>query len=258
MEVRVERDGAVAVVTIDNPPMNVLGAPVVGGLLQAFAQLERETGVRAVVLCGAGTRAFVAGADIREFPALLARSGAAADFAANLHALMDTVDRFGRPVIAALHGHVLGGGMELALACDLRVADETVHLGLPEVKLGILPGAGGTQRLPRLIGAARAKWMMFTGEPIPATTAEQWGLVDTVTPPGKAVETAVALATTIAERSAQAVARIKRAVNAGLDLELSQGLALEMELFDDVFLTEDSREGIEAFLQKRPPRMNDR
>ncbi len=251
-------EGHTAIVTIDNPPVNVLCATVVKELLAVLDELERRADVRVVVLAGAGPRAFVAGADIKEFPELLGRSEETSRFAADLHALMNRVERFPRPVIAALHGFVLGGGLELALSCDLRIADETAQLGLPEVKLGILPGAGGTQRLPRLIGAARAKQLLFTGDPVSAATAEQWGLVNAVVRPGGAIEAASALGQTIAARSPQAVSRIKRAVGAGADLPLANALALEIDLFAEVFQTGDSREGIEAFLEKRAPRVQDR
>lgn len=255
--VRVVTEGYVAIATIDNPPVNVLDAAVVRDLLDAFDEFERQD-VRAVVLCGAGSRAFVAGADIREFPAALGQPGAPTRLAVELHGLMNRVERFARPVIAALHGFVLGGGLELALSCDLRIADATAQLGLPEVKLGILPGAGGTQRLPRLVGAARAKQLLFTGDPISAATAEQWGLVNAVAPPGGAVEAASALARTIAARTPQALSRIKRAVDAGADLSLEHALALEIGLFEEVFHTDDSREGIQAFLDKRAPQMKGR
>lgn len=250
-KVKVERRGSVAVVTVDNPPMNVLGGEVAKGLSKVFERLRDDGETVAVVLGGAGDRAFMAGADIREFPAALGNPGRAFNLAQGLHALMNAVDRFPKPTIAALHGFVLGGGMELALACDLRVCDEDTKLGLPEIKLGIFPGAGGTQRLPRLIGEARAKEIMYLGEPVTAQQAHAMGLVNRVAPPGKSLELAVELASAIAKHSLPALSRIKRAVDGGLERPLEDALQLEARLFDEVFQTEDSREGVSSFLEKR-------
>lgn len=244
-------EGKVAVVGIANPPMNVLSQAVGAELLDAFARLESDDEVVVIVLYGQGERAFMAGADIKEFPRALGQPGSAFALAQSLHALMDRIDQCPKPVIAALHGFVLGGGMELALACDLRVCDEGTKLGLPEINLGIFPGAGGTQRLPRLIGEARAKEMMFTGTPVTAEWALQSGLVNRVVKAGQSLPVAQALATEIAGKSLPALARIKQAVDEGTEATLAVGTWLEARLFDEVFQTADSREGVTAFIEKR-------
>lgn len=256
--VEVKTDGGVAVVTIANPPMNVLSQAVGEDLVEAFDQLAGADDVVVVVLCGQGERAFMAGADIKEFPRALGQPGSAFALAQSLHALMDRVDHFAKPVIAALHGFVLGGGMELALACDLRICDEGTKLGLPEINLGIFPGAGGTQRLPRLIGEARAKEMMFTGTPVTAQWALQSGLVNRVVPVGESLAAACKLAGEIAGKSLPALARIKQAVDEGTEASLAVGTWLEARLFDEVFQTADSREGVTAFIEKRAARFVNR
>lgn len=250
-EVEVEGRGRVAIVSIQNPPMNVMSQAVCEGLVSVFTKLAEDVEVGAIVLTGQGDRAFMAGANIKEFPELVGNPGAAFHLALRLHEAMGAIDRCPKPVIAAIHGFALGGGLELALACDLRIADETAVLGLPEVKLGLFPGAGGTQRLPRLIGAARALELICTGEPIDATEAGRIGLVNRVVAKGQALDTALHLASVMAERPAQALRLAKRAVKEGLDRPLSEGLTLEAELFDEVFQTLDCREGIQAFLEKR-------
>lgn len=256
--VRVEVDGGVAVVTIDNPPMNVLSTEVGAALHTALMRLEQDGEVVAVVLCGQGERAFMAGADIREFPAALGQPGQAFALATKLHALMDLVDQFPKPVLAALHGFVLGGGMELALACDIRICDEDTRLGLPEINLGIFPGAGGTQRLPRLIGEARAKELIFTGTPIAADLAREWGLVNRVVAKGESLATTKELAAQIAQKSLPALTRIKRAIAGGRSLPLAAATLQEARLFDEVFQTADSLEGVTAFVEKRPPHFTHR
>lgn len=256
--VRVEVSGGVAVVTIDNPPMNVLSTDVGAALQAALIRLEQDADVVTVVLCGHGERAFMAGADIREFPAALGHPGHAFALATQLHALMDLVDQFPKPVLAALHGFVLGGGMELALACDIRICDEDTRLGLPEINLGIFPGAGGTQRLPRLIGEARAKELIFTGAPIAADLAREWGLVNRVVAKGEALAKTKELAAQIAQKSLPALTRIKRAIAAGASLPLATATLQEARLFDEVFQTADSREGVTAFVEKRPPHFTHR
>lgn len=256
--VRVEIAENVALITIDHPPMNILNRTVTDALGDIFCALEQDSSVIAVVLTGAGDRAFAAGADVKSFPDALGKPGVAAELARGLHEIMNRIDNFAKPTIAALHGFVLGGGLELALSCDIRVCDVTTQLGLPEIKLGILPGAGGTQRLPRLIGEGRAKQMMFTGVPVDAATAERWGLVNLVTEPGQQLEAAMKLALLMARRSLQALSRIKRAVDRGRDLTLADAIEQEIALFDEVFQTEDSREGIRAFIDKREPRFQHR
>jgi enoyl-CoA hydratase/carnithine racemase len=251
--VNVEKKDGVAVVTVDNPPMNVMSLAVAAALQDAFAALADDADVACIVLTAAGERAFMAGADIKEFPAALGQKGHAHDLSRRFHAAMDVIDTLSKPTIAALFGYVLGGGTELALACDMRICDEGTKLGLPECKLGIFPGGGGTQRLPRLIGEPRALQMMMTGEPVDAATANLWGLVNTVAPLGESRRVALELAQSIANRSVPSIARVKHAVLAARTLTLEDGLKVEAQLFDEVFQTEDGRIGIEAFLAKESP-----
>ena len=249
--VRWERRDAVALVTIDNPPLNLLRTAVKLALGETFEHLGRDGSIRAVVLTGAGERAFSAGSDIREFPDDEARGRAMSELE---HEVYDQIDRFPRPVIAALNGPTYGGGLELAMACDVRIAAENISLGLPEVKLGVFPSGGGTQRLPRLIGEGRAKLLMFLGEDITAREAERIGLVERIAPPGEAVRVALELAAQIAERPAWAVQAINDAVDVGLAEGLAAGFQREEDLITTVFLTADAREGVAAFLEKREPR----
>ncbi len=253
-EVLLERLEEIVVIKVSNPPMNVLNAVVLDALYEAFAKVSEDDSIRAVVVAGDGERAFVAGADIREFPTAFENDRVAQDLARHMHKTMDAIAALTKPTIAALHGYVLGGGLELALACDLRLADASVSIGLPEIKLGIFPGAGGTQRLPRLIGTARALEMMYQGEPIEAQYAEHIGLINRVVQQGSVLDAAIELAHKISKHSAPALAIMKQAVIYGIERPLPEGLKLEQELFTHVFQTVDSQEGITAFLEKRKAR----
>jgi enoyl-CoA hydratase len=250
--VRVERTEGVATVTIDNPPLNVLSAKVVSELGEIFSQLQDDPDVVVVIVTGAGEKAFMAGADIKEFPEWLGNKEIKEIVRKN-HELFQQMEGCPKPVIALLNGMALGGGCELALACDLRIAEEHVRIGLPEIKLGIFPGGGGTQRLPRLIGAARAMELMFTGEPITAAEALAIGLVNKVAPSGQGMDVARQVARKIAGYSLKALSAIKRAVKYGGDHPFEMGIAQELELFAEIFQTEDAKEGIQAFLEKRSP-----
>ena len=253
--VRWERRKAVALVTLDNPPLNLLSSAVKRSLGDAFEQIRADDGVRAVVLAGAGGRAFSAGSDIREFPDDEERGRAMSRLE---HDVYDRIDRFPRPVLAALDAPACGGGLELAMACDARIAAEDVRLGLPEVKLGVFPSGGGTQRLPRLIGAGRAKLLMFLGETVSAAEAERLGLVERVVPPGQALRVALELAGQIAAQPALAVRAINEAVDVGLVEGPEAGFQREEDLITQVFLSDDAREGVTAFLDKRAPRFRHR
>lgn len=250
--IQVEKEAGIAVVTINNPPLNVLSSKVTEELNQAFLSLKADEEVIAVILTGAGERAFMAGADITEFPALMGNPNIKG-YVMDTHHFLNELADFPKPTIAALNGLTFGGGCELALACDIRIADENIQIGLPEVKLGLFPGGGGTQRLPRLVGEAKAKQLMYTGEPIPALEALQIGLVNEVVASGTALAEARKLADKIASNSLSALSRIKKAVNSGMQMELKQGLEYEADLFAEVFQTEDIQEGVSAFLEKRKP-----
>jgi enoyl-CoA hydratase len=169
------------------------------------------------------------------------------------HEILNQIDQFNKPTIAVLNGMTFGGGCELALTCDIRIAEEHALVGLPEIKLGLFPGGGGTQRLPRLIGEARAKQLMYTGEPITAEKAERIGLINEVVPTGEGLNYGLKIAAKISKHSLQALSRIKKAVDDGMELSLEEGIEREAHLFTEVFRTEDIREGVQAFIEKRKP-----
>ncbi len=249
--VSTERRAAVAIVTIDNPPMNALSSALLTELLVEVEALDADGAVRAIVLRGAGDRAFVAGADIKEFPAL--RGGSEGGSARALQELGLRLETARTPVIAAIHGYCLGGGLELAMACDVRLCAEGAQFGQPEIKLGLIPGGGGTQRLPRLAGHGRAMLLNLTGDFVDAETAERWGIVDRVVPGGTLLDEAVALADRIAAQSPHAVAVLKRVARATRDATLEEGLRIEAEAFQRCLDSDDGAEGIAAFVEKRPP-----
>ncbi len=252
-----EKKGSVGLLTINNPPVNALSATVVNEILECLREMERDDHVRVMVVTGAGSKAFMAGADIKEFPQLMqGKAGVAGMYAARAHNMFSYLDGFPKPTVAAINGLALGGGCELALSCDLRVAADSALLGLPEIKLGLFPGGGGTQRLPRLIGEAKAKELMYTGDFIPAQEALRIGLVNSVVPQSEVLRAALELANKIAQRPGVALNLIKQCVDRGMQMTLEEGLRLECDLFDRVFLTEDVREGVSAFIEKREPKFN--
>jgi len=254
--VKREIAGAVAIVTIDRPPVNALNRSVIHQLGDIVDQIAADDTVRAVVLRGAGPKAFVAGADIAEFPHLTVDT--AESLSRRGQDLTVRIQTMPKPWIAAVHGFALGGGCELALACDFRVAGESARFGQPEINLGIIPGYGGTQRLARLVGASRAKYLCFTGEQITAQEAYRIGLADAVVPDDQLQESAIALAQKLAVKAPVALGMIKRAIDDGLQKELGSGLDLEACLFGEVFGTQDRLEGVQAFREKRAPRFTGR
>ena len=245
------RDG-VAVVTINRPEkLNALNATAKRELREVMSALRDDPAVAVIVLTGAGEKAFVAGTDIEELTALGPVSGA--EFSRDGQAVFDLIETLGKPVIAAVNGYALGGGCELAMACTIRVASEKAKFGQPEVNLGIIPGYGGTQRLPRLVGKGKALEMLLTGTPVGAEEALRLGLVSSVVPPAELLPSADRLARTLASKSRPAVRMILAAVQAASALPLKEGQEKEAELFGASCGTEDAREGITAFLEKRPP-----
>jgi enoyl-CoA hydratase len=256
--VSTERDGMVAVVTIDHPPVNALSAPLLEELEAELVGLDGDDDVRAIVLKGAGERAFVARADISEFPSLREaglQEGGSARGIQKLGARMDASDT---PFVAAIHGFCLGGGLELAMCCDIRVASEDAQLGQPEIKLGLIPGGGGTQRLPRLVGLGRALMLNLTGDFIDAPTAYEWGLVEKVVPREELLETAMGVARAIAARSPVAVGVLRELARTTRDLPLEEGLRREADGFRRCLASEDGAEGVAAFLEKREPEFTGR
>ena len=250
--------GRVAHLELVNPPLNLVNRELLGELDEALAALEGAPAgdVRAVVLSGRGDRAFCAGSHVGEFEAQRGPGGRErlaleARVSARLAALP-------MPVIAAIEGNALGGGLELALCCDIRVASERARLGLPEVRLAVIPGAGGTQRLPRIVGLARAKELVLTGRVLTADEAERIGLVNEVVPAGEAVARATAIGEDIAGRGPVAVREAKRLLDAALDTTIADGLALELEASVRVFATDDMLEGAAAFFAKREPQYRGR
>lgn len=247
----VEEQDGVATLTFNRPKvLNALSPRTFEELDDVVARVERDRGVRALVLTGAGDKAFIAGADISEFEG---RTPMDQFRVMAGRTIFEAVDAFPKPVIAALNGFALGGGCELAMACDFRIAADNARLGQPEVNLGILPGGGGTQRLPRLVGTGTALKLLFTGELIDAAEALRIGLVDEVVPAAQLRERVMALAGIIAEKSPVALQLIKEAVRAAVRLPLDEGLRQETALFGLAFSSEDKQEGVKAFLEKRKP-----
>jgi len=252
----VDRRRQAVFVTLNRPDAaNALSRQLVSDLTQLCANLSRELAeggdIRALVLTGAGPRAFSAGADLKE------RRGWTLDdtraFLGEINALMNAVDLFPRPTIAAINGSAFGGGFELALACDIRIAAETAEMGLTEVRLGIIPGAGGTQRLARVAGVAVAKELTLTGRRIGAARARELGLVSEVVPPAELSAAAARWAAEIAAAAPLALTAAKRAIDEGLALPLHEALAIERERYEEVLVTEDRNEGLAAFAEKRAP-----
>jgi enoyl-CoA hydratase len=243
--------GQVATVTLNRPKvLHALNAQVFTDLEQAFAELAAESAIRVILLTGAGEKAFAAGADITELAEVDAAEGER--LALRGQAVFRTIATCGKPVIALVNGFALGGGCELALACTFRIASETARLGQPEVKLGLLPGYGGSQRLPRLVGRAAALKLLLTGEIIGATEALRIGLVDEVVAPGDLLARGNSLAQAIVAMSPLGVAGCLEAVERGADLPLDEALAVEAAIFGRLCGTTDKREGTTAFLEKRP------
>ena len=256
--VKMERRGKAAVITIQNPPVNVLTAQVRDELRECVLEAEADAEVKTVIFTGAGEKAFMAGADIKSFPEMCGVYGAAYGFAQTVYKVWDQIKQLPKPTIAAINGLTLGAGLELALVCDLRIAEEQAAFGFPEIALGLFPGGGGTQRMPRTVGMALAKEMIFTGKPIDSRRAMEAGLVNAVVPKGSGLQSALELAETIGSRSSKILALAKRAMNEGVSASPRAGISIEAELWQECFMTEDAREGVSAFLEKRAPRIRDR
>lgn len=248
--------GVVTTIRLNNPPLNLVSIDVTAALDDALQSVEATDGVRAVVLAATGDRAFCAGSDVKEFPALHGRVGEGKLTREN--AVYSRLAALPLPTVAAIEGDALGGGLELALCCDLRVAAKTARFGLPEVGLGVIPGSGGTQRLPRLIGLARAKEMILLGRIIDAATAHQIGLVNRVAAEGEAEAMARELAETLSEKGPIAIREAKAALDAALDVPLEEGLAGELTASERVFSSDDMLEGSAAFTEKRAAEFKNR
>jgi enoyl-CoA hydratase len=244
------REDAVALLTFNRPEkLNAMNRQVLGELHHALDALAADQSVRAIVLTGAGEKAFVAGADVSEFPTLT--PVAAMEFGRDLGAAAEKIARMPKPVLAAVNGFCLGGGCELAMGCDFIYAAESARFGQPEINLGIIPGSGGTQRLPRLVGKARAKELILTGDMIDAREALRIGLVNRVLPLPELLPAAKETAAKMAAKSGVVLGLAKAAIEEGTATDLTTGLALEAKAFGLAFSTEDKREGVAAFLEKR-------
>jgi enoyl-CoA hydratase/carnithine racemase len=246
-----EKKNSIAYVTVNRPKvLNALNMSTMEELRAAFHGIKNDAGVRVVILTGAGEKAFIAGADIGELSQHDAVSGK--EYTHRGQSVVNLIENLGKPVIACINGFALGGGCEIAMACTLRLASESAKLGQPEVKLGIIPGYGGTQRLPRLVGKGIAMQLVLSGEMISAQEAHRIGLVNEVTPPADLIPRAEAIAQKIIANAPLAVQYAMEAVNKGMEMTLAEGLYLEATLFGVACATEDKKEGTTAFLEKRP------
>ena len=247
-----EREDHIAVITMNRPKsMNAINNKFIKELKQVFDEIEGDPETGAVIITGTG-KAFAAGADIKEIQGIGSPADAHA-FVSEIQALFCQIENLEKPVIAAVNGLAFGGGCEITLACDLRIAAENAFFGLPEIKIGVLPGAGGTQRLPRLVGVGRAKEILFTGDPIDAAEAYRIGLANRVVPLDSLMDESKKLASDLMNRPGYAFKMIKGCVNNGLNMDLKSALAYEARCFEFLFSTEDQKEGMKAFVEKRKP-----
>jgi len=250
------RDGGIAVITLNRPDkLNALNQAVRQRLMEVVDALATDDAVKVAVLHGAGEKAFVAGADIAEFAE---RSPTEQREVYLRRRVYDALAAFPKPVIAAIHGYCLGGGSELALACDVRVADRTARFSQAEIRIGLIPGAGGTQRLARLVGPGQALRIALTGDMVEAEEAHRIGLVEFLVDEGRHLDKALELAGRMARWSPVSLRLIKQSVRAAMETPLSAGLELEKELFLAAFASEDGREGVRAFIEKRTPEFRGR
>lgn len=247
-----ERNGPIALVTINRPKaLNALNPDVLRELYGTMEALDRAPEIRAVIITGAGEKAFVAGADIAAMSEM--NPEAALVFSQTGHRTMNRIAAMGKPTIAAINGFALGGGCELAMACDIRIASTRARMGIPEVTLGVIPGFGGTQRLSRLVGVGMAMELLATGRQCKAEECERIGLVNRVVEPEVLMDTCMELTGRIAGNSAGAIALGKRSVIAGIEMDLGKALELEQQAFALTFAGQDQQEGMRAFLEKRKP-----
>ncbi|MBM4237098.1 MAG: crotonase, partial [Euryarchaeota archaeon] len=248
--VLLEKEGEIAILTINRPKvLNALKTDVLKEIGEALGECGRDDGVKVVIITGAGDKAFVAGADIAEMSVLDATK--AKEFSEFGNQVFSSIEKLPKPVIAAVNGYALGGGCELLMACDIVIASDRAKIGQPEVKLGIPPGFGGSQRMPRHLGKMKAKELILTGDMVSAEDALRIGLVNKVVPPDRLMEEAKAMAKTIASRGQLAIRMAKQLINEGMNVDLDSALAMEAKGFAICFSTEDQKEGMKAFLEKR-------
>jgi len=251
--IRLEKsDNRVAIVYLDNPPLNVLTLNMTEQIIKLIDEIESDDEIRAVIITGAGEKAFCAGADIHEFAAV--RNDVTGKKLRRENEAFLKIERLSKPVIAAIDGIALGGGCEMALACDIRVMAKNVKIGLPEIKLGVFPGTGGLYRLPAIIGISRAMEMMYTGESITAEEAERIGLVNHVTEEKQALAFSKKLAEKIAQQPKLSLAAIKAGVRKSIETTQEEAIQYNLKLSETVFKSADCEEGVNAFFEKRKPR----
>ncbi len=255
--VKVAREDRVAILTIDNPPVNMISRAVVDDLQSALAEVWADDEVKAIVLTAGGQMVFVAGADINAILELKTPAEAKA-IVQQVHELFLSIENSHKPIIAAITGHCLGAGNELAMACHMRIANNRAMFGQPEIALGIIPGFGGTQRLARLVGKGKALELILTGDRITGAEAANIGLVNKAVPGTEVMKAAIGLAKKIASFGEPSVAAAIEAVNQGMAVGLPEGLEIEAEKFSSLVETEDMREGLTAFLEKRQPKFQDK
>lgn len=254
--VKVSREDRVAIVTVDSPPVNMISRPVVDDLQSALEELWADDHVKAIVITGGGQMVFIAGADINAILELKTPA-AAKDIVMEVHHLFQKIEESSKPIIAAINGHCLGAGNELAMACHMRIANNRAMFGQPEIGLGIIPGFGGTQRLSRLVGKGKALELILTGDRITGAEAASIGLVNKAVPGTEVIKTAVGLAKKISSYGRPAISAAMEAVNEGMRVSLAEGLEIEADKFSGLVETQDMREGLTAFLEKRQPRFQD-
>lgn len=247
---------SVATVTLNNPPLNLVTLDLTRQLGEALDTLASDPQVRVMILTGAGDRAFCAGSDLTEFPSMMGPGLVVPKKLGPENEIYSKVDDFPKPTIAAVSGLAFGGGLELAVCCDLIVVEERTRLCLPEIKLGVFPGSGGTVRVTRRIGEGRAKEMMFFGEPIDAATALSWGLVNRVCARGESVQVAQEMAAVLAQRPNRALQLCKAAIDLSFDTTENQAISQSMAMIDEAFTTSDCSEGVRAFFAKEQPRFS--
>lgn len=251
------KEDGIAKVTINRPEaLNALNTEAYAELSALFTNIEKDREVRVVIIAGSGKKSFVAGTDVAEMQSKT--NVTIREIQTLVREVLEKIEKLPRPVIAAINGFALGGGLELAMACDLRIASENARLGQPEINLGIIPGGGGTQRLTRLVGIAKAKELVYTGDMVDANTAHNIGLVNKVVPPDDLMAEVERIAQKIAEKGGVALSLAKAAISGGSNMDLSSGLDLEMQCFALCFATEDQKEGMSAFMDKRKPQFKGR
>lgn len=255
--IKISKEESVGILTLDNPPVNILNSQALQELDQAVDQMLADTSVKVVIFTGAGPNVFIAGADVKEI-AKIDNAKQGEELALKGQGLINKLENAKKPFIAAINGVCLGGGNELAMACHMRIASDRAKFGQPEILLGIIPGFGGTQRMLRLCGLAKAREIILTGDNITAQEAFRIGLVNKVVPDGEVLKQSLGLAKKIAAKGRVAIELIQEAIHEGAKLSLSDGLKLEARLFGKVAETQDKKEGVTAFLEKRQPKFQDK